>query len=424
MNSFSFVLKGNICYSDTADKLQLFADSYLVCLEGKCRGVFSALPTEYQSLPLKDYGRNIIIPGIVDLHLHAPQFAFRGIGSDMELLDWLNTYTFPEEGKYRDISYADKAYGIFVDEMRRSATTRAVIFGTIHREATQLLMDKLEASGLVTMVGKVNMDRNAPDYLTETTAESLAETNRWLKDSIGKYKRTKPIITPRFIPSCTDELLTGLGEISVQYQLPVQSHLSENLSEVAWVKELVPSADTYGAAYEKFNLFGREVPCVMAHCVHSPQSELDLMKKNNVFIAHSPDSNTNLSSGIAPINRYLKQGLKVGLASDVAGGSDVNMLRMMAESIRASHLRWRLVDSELPSLTFANVFYLATKGGGEFFGRVGSFEPDYEFDALVIDDSSLATPRELSFSERLERLPYLADARHIKAKYVSGQQLF
>ncbi|MDO4203685.1 MAG: amidohydrolase family protein [Selenomonadaceae bacterium] len=420
----SFVLKGNICCSDTPDKLRLFDNSYLVCLEGKCRGVFSTLPAEYQSLPLKDYGRNIIIPGLIDLHLHAPQFAFRGIGSDMELLDWLNTYTFPEERKYSDLSYAEKAYSIFTEELRRSATTRAVIFGTIHREATQLLMDKLEASGLVTMVGKVNMDRNAPDYLTETTESSVSETRRWLSESLGKYQRTKPIITPRFVPSCTDELMTALGEISVEYRLPVQSHLSENLSEVAWVKELVPSAETYGHAYEKFNLFGRDVPCVMAHCVHSPEAELALMKKNGVFIAHSPDSNTNLSSGIAPINRYIQMGMKVGLASDVAGGADINMLRMMAESIRASHLRWRLVDSEIPALTFANAFYLATKGGGEFFGKVGSFEPGYEFDALVIDDSTIATPRELSFPERLERLPYLADSRHIRAKYVFGQQLF
>ncbi len=420
----SFVLKGNICFSKNPHEIQLYDNGYLVCIEGKCRGVFTSLPQEYCHLPLKDYHNNLIIPGLTDLHLHAPQFAFRGIGSDRELLDWLNTYTFPEEGKYRNPAYADKAYDIFVSELQRSATTRAVIFATIHREATMLLMDKLEASGLVTMVGKVNMDRNAPDYLTETTEESIRETRRWLSEAAGKYQRTKPIITPRFVPSCTDELMTALGEISVEYHLPVQSHLSENLSEIAWVKELVPSAETYGEAYEKFNLFGRDVPCVMAHCVHSPEAELELIKKNGVFIAHSPDSNTNLSSGIAPVNKYIQQGLKVGLASDVAGGADVNMLRMMAEAIRASHLRWRLIDSGLPALTFANVFYLATKGGGEFFGKVGSFEPEYEFDAIIIDDSSLATPRELSLTERMERLPYLADSRHIRAKYVSGQQLF
>lgn len=114
----------------------------------------------------------------------------------------------------------------------------------------------------------------------------------------------------------------------------------------------------------------------------------------------------------------------MGLASDLAGGADINMLRMMAEAIRASHLRWRLVDDELPALSFANIFYLATKGGGEFFGKVGSFEPDYEFDALVIDDSALITPKELSLAERLERLLFLADERHIQAKFVSGQQLF
>lgn len=420
----SFVLRGNIGFSQSPDELRLFADSFLVCHEGKCRGVFSEIPGEFCGLPLKDYGENLIIPGLVDLHLHAPQFPFRGIGSDRELLDWLNTYTYPEERKYSDLIYADKAYGIFVEELRKSATARAVIYATIHRKATILLMDKLEASGLVTMAGKVNMDRNAPAYLTETTESSIKETRCWLSEAVGKYERTMPIITPRFIPSCTEKLLKALGEISVEYGLPVQSHLSENLAEIDWVRKLVPSADTYGGIYEKFNLFGRDVPCVMAHCVHSSAAELELIKKNGVFIAHSPDSNTNLSSGIAPVNRYIRQGLKVGLASDLAGGSDINMLRMMAEAIRASHLRWRLVDDELPALSFANVFYLATKGGGEFFGKVGSFEPDYEFDALVIDDSALVTPRELSLAERLERLPFLADNRNIRAKFVSGRQLF
>lgn len=420
----SFILRGNIGFSQSPDELRLFADSFLVCQEGKCQGVFSGIPERFRGLSLKDYGKSLIIPGLVDLHLHAPQFPFRGIGSDRELLDWLNTYTYPEEGKYGNLIYADKAYGIFVEELRKSATTRAVIYATIHREATLRLMDKLEASGLVTMVGKVNMDRNAPAYLMETTEGSIRETRRWLSETIGKYRRTRPIITPRFIPSCTDELLRALGEISAEYSLPVQSHLSENLSEIDWVRELVPSADTYGGAYEKFNLFGRDVPCVMAHCVHCSAAELVLIKKNGVFIAHSPDSNTNLSSGVAPVNRYIRQGLKVGLASDLAGGADINMLRMMAEAIRASHLRWRLVDDELPALSFANVFYLATKGGGEFFGKVGSFEPDYEFDALVIDDSALVTPKELSLAERLERLPFLAGDRNIQAKFISGQQLF
>ena len=167
----NFVLKGHICQSQDRTHLGIRENHYLVCVEDRCAGVYPILPAKYRSLPMTDYGDKLIMPGMVDLHLHAPQFSFRGLGMDMELLDWLNTYTFPEEGKYRNPAYADKAYDIFVSELQRSATTRAVIFATIHREATMLLMDKLEASGLVTMVGKVNMDRNAPDYLTETTEE-------------------------------------------------------------------------------------------------------------------------------------------------------------------------------------------------------------------------------------------------------------
>lgn len=421
----AFVIKGNLCDSKTMDELHIVPNGYLVCEDGVSKGVFRELPAAYAGLRVLDYGDRLVIPGMTDLHIHAPQFAFRGLGMDMELLDWLNTHTFPEEAKYADLEYADRAYSQFAAHLRRSVTARAVVFGTIHVPATELLMDKMEASGLHTYIGKVNMNRNSPDYLCETSAAaSLAATEQWLQETAERYRHTKPIITPRFIPSCTDELMRGLRTLVEKYQLPVQSHLSENLGEIAWVQELCPQSKFYGDAYEQFRMFGGDHKCIMAHCVHSCEAEQELMKKNGVFIAHSPESNINLASGVAPISEYLDNGLRVGLATDMAGGSHESMLRAMMHAIQASKLRWRLQDERVKPLTFERAFYIATVGSGEFFGKVGTFNDGYTLDAVVLDDADLDHPQQLSVRERLERAVYLADDRNVYAKFVAGEQLF
>lgn len=419
------VLKGNVVYSKVPQEMEIVENGYVVYDNGVVKGVYSELPAEYADQEIEDYGDKLIIPGLVDLHVHAPQYAFRGLGMDMELLDWLNTNTFPEESKMKDLDYAKKSYGTFVENMKKSATTRAVVFGTIHRPATLLLMDMLEESGLATMVGKVNMDRNSPDYLCETAEESAEETVAWMEDVIARgYKNTLPILTPRFTPSCTDELMAKLKEIQVKYNLPMQSHLSENLGEIAWVKELCPWSECYGDAYDHFGMFGKDCKTVMAHCVHSTDIEVEKMKENGVFIAHCPESNINLSSGVAPIRRYLELGMNVGLGSDVAAGSTENMFTAMAYAIQASKMRWRLLDDSLKQLTADEAFYLATKGGGAFFGKVGSFEEGYEMDAVILDDSALAHPQELGAKERLERLIYFSDDRNVCAKYVKGEKIY
>lgn len=419
-------LKGNIIYSKSSKQLEICENGYLICEDGKVKGVYPVLPDTYSDIPVKDYGDRILIPGLSDLHVHAPQYAFRGLGMDMELLDWLETNTFPEEAKYRDLDYAKEAYGIFSENLKKSATTRACIFATIHKEATLLLMDLLEQSGLCTLVGKVNMDRNCPDYLSEASAQNSADATReWIEETLKRqYRHTAPILTPRFIPSCTDELMKMLKEIQEQTGLPVQSHLSENYGEIAWVQELCPDSAFYGDAYDQFGLFGKEVKTVMAHCVHSDEREIARMKENGVFIAHCPESNINLSSGVAPIRTYLEQDLHVGLGSDVAGGSTENLFLAMAHAIQASKMRWRLKDDSQKPLTLPEVFYMATKGGGAFFGKVGSFEEGYDLDVVVLDDSRLKHPQKMTLEQRLERMIYLADDREIYAKYVAGDQLF
>ncbi len=420
----SFILKGNLCYSKSSTELCIVENGYVVCNDGLCAGVYESLPACFEQYQCYDYTDKIIIPGLVDLHVHAPQYSFRGLGMDLELIEWLNTHTFVEEAKYSDIEYAKKAYDIFVEDILKGATTRACIFGTVHKDATRMLMESLEKSGIKAYVGKVNMDRNCPEYLCEESYENaFCDTEDWIK-ACAEFENVKPILTPRFIPTCSDELMEKLSVLQKKYNLPMQSHLSENLSEIQWVKELCPDTEFYGQAYDKYHMFGNDCPTIMAHCVHSCEEEVNLMKEQGVFVAHCPESNTNLSSGIAPVRKYLDMGVKVGLGSDVAAGSTLSMYKTMAMAIQCSKLRWRLVDQSLVPLTVAEAFYLATKGGGEFFGKVGSFEKEYEFDAVVIDDSKVKHPQELSVKERVERLVYLAEDRCVMSKFVGGRKIF
>ena len=215
-----------------------------------------------------------------------------------------------------------------------------------------------------------------------------------------------------------------LKKIQMEYDLPVQSHLSENKGEIDWVKELCPWSEFYGDAYDHFGMFGSGVKTIMAHCVWPPEEEIQRMRDNGVYVAHCPQSNTNLSSGIAPVRTYLEQGIPTGLGTDVAGGAGESVFRAMADAIQVSKLRWRLVDETRKPLTAEEAFYLGTKGGGGFFGKTGSFEEGYELDALVLNDESLKHPQPLSLKERLERFIYLSDERHIDAKYVAGRKIF
>lgn len=421
----NFVIKGDICHSLSPSALECVADGYVVCEAGRSAGVFRELPERYAALPVEDCTGRLVLPGLTDLHVHAAQFAYRGTGMDCELLDWLERYAFPEEARFAGMGYADTAYERFVEDMRRGPNTRACIFASAHTEATLLLMDKLDASGLSTMVGRVSMDENAPDVLRERDADwAASETRRWLEAAEGRYERTRPVITPRFIPSCSTRLLEALGEIRREYGAAVQSHLSENRSEVELVGRLHPEARFYGEAYDRFGLFGgKDCPTVMAHCVLSEQPELELIRERGVYIAHCPASNMNVSSGIAPVRRFLDMGLHVGLGSDVAGGTVTSIFRAMADAIQVSKLRWRLVDEGLRALTVPEAFWLGTAGGGELFGT-GSFRPGLEFDAIVIDSSRYDPDKRGDLAERLERCIYLSDDRDIEHKVVKGTQLF
>ena len=396
-----------------------------MCVDGISQGAYKKLPEEYKDLELIDYSGKLILPGLVDLHVHAPQFSYRGLGMDLELIDWLNTYTFPQEAKYQDVNYAKNMYQRFVDDVKRGPNTRSVVFATLHVESTIELMDIFEQSKMVSYIGKVNMDRNGSENLQEESAnQSAKDTIRWIESIQDRYERTFPIITPRFTPSCSDDLMRQLSIIRKKYNLKVQSHLSENQGEIKWVSELCPYTQFYGQAYSKFNMFGGDCPTVMAHCVWSCEEEQELMKKQGVFIAHCPNSNTNLSSGIAPVRKYINDNQNIGLGSDVAGGTHTSIFKAMVDAISVSKLRWKLVDQDYVPITVAEAFYLGTIGGGKFFGKVGSFESGYEFDAIVVDDSRYTVQNQWDDVQRLEKTIYLSYDFDVIHKYVQGRKLF
>lgn len=419
----SFVIKGTICFSSSSKEIAVHENGYAICVDGVSMGVFSEIPRAYAHLPVLDYTGSLVVPGLVDLHIHAPQYTFRGTGMDLELMDWLQQSAFPEEARFEDAAYADMAYTLFARQMKKSATTRAVVFATRHAPATEILMEKLEETGLVTYVGKVNMDINAPLPLREESAEASAgETERWLEHTENRFQRCKPILTPRFIPSCSRQLLERLGEIRRKWNVPVQSHLSENPLEIQLVRDRFPEEPSYGHCYERYGMMGSD--CIMAHCVYSSDEEVALMKKRGTFVAHCPASNTNIASGIAPIRKYLEAGLQVGLGSDVAGGHTESVFRAITDAIQVSKLYWRLVDNGCKPLCFAEAFYLATVGGGTFFGKVGSFAPGYAFDALVLDERAIPHWSRLTPRQRLERFAYLQTGTDaLQAKFVDGVKI-
>lgn len=417
------LIKGNFIYSIDKDNIEIKENQYLLIKDGKAEEFYKELPSRLKSIEVEDYGDNIIVPGLIDLHIHAPQYAFRGMGMDMQLLDWLNTYAFKEECKYNNLEYAKRQYSKFVNDVKNSATTRLSIFATLHKEATIMLMDLLEQAGIKAYVGKVNMDRNSPEFLTEDTLKSKEDTIEWLEETKDRYKHIKPILTPRFIPSCTNNLMEEITQINNIYNIPIQSHLSENTSEIEWVAQLHPDTNNYAEAYDKYNLFGKDNKTIMAHCVHCPDDELSLIKQNNVTVAHCPQSNANLTSGIAPIKKMLSMGIDVGLGSDIAAGSSLSIFRAMSDAVQVSKLRQAMTGEANQILTLSEVFYLGTKGGGKFFGNVGSFEKGYEFDAVVLNDESFGDNSDFTLKERLERIIYLSDDRNIVAKYVAGNKI-
>lgn len=419
MENNSFILFGDIITPTQNRDIKSYKDSFLICEDGKCKGVYSSIPKEYSHLDIKDYKNKLIIPGLIDLHVHASQFQFRGTAMDVELMEWLDLHAFDEEAKYQNEDYAKKAYALFASEMKKSFTTRCVVFASLHKNGTEILMEEMEKTNLVSYVGLVEMNRLSPSFLCQETKQGLKDTEEYILYS-KKFKNTYPIITPRFTPSCDNEMMEGISKLRKKYNLKVQSHLDENLNEIELVKDLEKNSKNYTDTYLKYDLFGGDYDCIMAHCIYNSEEEIELLKMNNVFVAHCPECNMNVISGIAPISKYLSLGINVGLGSDVAGGSTLSLIRGMEYAIQVSKMYYRYVDKTYPVLNMKDAFYMATLGGGKFFGKVGAFEDNYEFDALVLDDKRIPTLKEFDLPSRLERFVYLGNETMILDKYVNG----
>ncbi|MDK9709835.1 guanine deaminase [Acidaminobacter sp.] len=413
--------QGHILYTKDPDRFEIYENGAVIVEDGKVVEVLKTLPENLEALEVFNMGDRLIIPGFVDLHFHAPQFPNLGLGLDKELLPWLEDYTFPEEAKYSDLDYAESVYTRVAKEIWRQGTTRIVLFSSVHKESTQLLMSIFDRAGLGAYVGKVNMDRNCPDFLVESTMDSIEATKAWLKATVNLYPKVKPLITPRFVPTCTSELMRALGDLAAEYNVPVQTHISENQAEVDWVRELHPESADYATVYEDHGLMGDKT--ILAHCVHNTDAEIEKMAKLGVFAAHCPNANYNLASGIMPVRKFLNAGVKVGLGTDVGAGHKVSIASVMSTAIQASKIAWLNSDRTLAPLSTSEAFYLGTKGGGAYFGKVGSFEPGYEFDALVIDDHRLGVTEGRTVEERLQRFLYIGDDRDIISRFVSGDEI-
>ena len=410
------ILHGNIIHTPAFGALETIPGGYLVLEDGVIQGIYPRLPEQYAACPVTDYGDGLIMPSFADLHLHAPQYPMLGMGMDLPLLDWLDTYTFRTEARFEDTDYARRVYRQLARDLITSGTTRVAMFSSRHTAATLILMEELEKAGVTGYVGKVNMDRNA-GLSQETTEESISETLRWL--DACHFELVKPILTPRFTPSCTDELMAALGKLAQERDLPVQSHLSENTGEIAWVGELHPDCKQYWESYNKYGLWKDRT--LMAHCVHSDAQEQEAMAKTGVWAVHCAASNVNLCSGTAPVRELLDRGVQVALGSDIAGGDQLAMHKVVVMSIRASKIKQ--IETGAPFLTVPEAYYLGTVAGQRYFGGGEGFQPGHKLHAIVVEDSELPEPtRELTLSERFERAVYLMDKRCIKAVYSEGIQ--
>jgi guanine deaminase len=367
-----------------------------------------------------------IIPGFVDTHIHAPQYTFTGTGYDKPLLEWLNTYTFPQESKFSDIIHAKNAYTKVVKKTLSCGTTTACYFATIHLDASKILVDVLASQKQRAFVGKVNMDRNSPDYYIENMMDSIRDTQDFVNYTLAQNNQLiTPIITPRFVPTCTSELMHKLGEIAQTHNLPIQSHVSENKSEIDWVKSLHPECDSYSSVYLNHNLLNSRT--VMAHCIHLTDKERALFKEHNVGISHCANSNFSLVSGVLNARRLLNEGhVKIGLGTDVGGGYSPSILDAIRQAIIASKTIY-IQDSSYTPLNIKEAFYMATLGGATVLGRdsrIGNFIVGKAFDALRIKvDTVIDVFPHDDLTSLFEKFLFLGDDRNIKSVFVNGEQI-
>jgi guanine deaminase len=381
-----------------------------------------------------------LLPGLVDLHVHAPQWPQLGKALDLPLEEWLQAYTFPLESRYADSAFAQTVYESLVAALLANGTTTALYFGTIHLEATQILADVCLKKSQRALIGRVAMDdaQQCPAYYRDASAASAAALTRAFIDYVHSMPGNscgliKPVITPRFIPSCSDDLLVRLGSLARETGCHVQTHCSESDWEQRFVLDRCGKTDT--AALDDFGLLSRRT--ILAHANFIGDADIALIRERGCGIAHCPLSNVFFSDAVFPLRKILRQDLHVGLGTDIAGGASPSILDNARHAVIASRTLESGVDaaqdrsqrrrpgSRIDAVT---AFWLATAGGGRALDLpIGMFREGFQFDALLVDarvsDSNLRLDVDDTAEEILQKIVYLAGRANIREVWVANRQV-
>ncbi|WP_314407267.1 guanine deaminase [uncultured Gemella sp.] len=388
-----------------------------------------------------DFKDKIILPGFIDLHIHAPQWPQAGLALDDELSYWLNNFTFPLESKYQDLDYAREVYSDLVKTLLANGTTSAMYFGTIHNEATLELAKICASYGQRGFVGKVVMDDKTmnPDfYRDNSTKEAIDNTEKFILDvqTLAKdvFQGVYPVITPRFVPSCTDNALLELGKLAKKYNCYIQSHCSESDWEHNFVIERFGKRDS--EVLDQFGLLTDK--SVMAHGNFINSEDADIFKKQKSSVCHCPISNSYFANAVFPVNQLKKQGLNICLGTDISGGFSPSLYDNIKHTVMASRMLNDGVDNKLDAnnrgtnnarVSVFEAFYLATTGGGEALKLpLGIFKEGYICDFQVIDINSPSNklPKYLDNEEDkhlLQKILYLSTSENIREVWVQGKQI-
>lgn len=449
---------GQIVHSKSFDELEAIADGFLAVENGRISaiGERSALPKHLnETLPVTQLSpTQFIMPGFIDCHIHAPQYPNSGLGLDMPLLEWLNTYTFPMEHNFRDEKFAEKVYAAVIRRTLSCGTTLAAYYATNHKNSSFILAHEAVRQGQRALVGKVSSNCSSPDFYVETTETSLQDNAEFIERVLRlQSPLVRPIVTPRFAISCNPELMLGLAQLAAKHDLHIQSHISENLNEIAYVKELY-NAKNYASVYENVNLLTQK--CVLAHGVHLEDEELQILKKNGTAIAHCPTSNTSLGSGLCDVQRLMAANVKVGLGTDVSGGYSASMLTAIRDAMSVSHhlnffKKQNIIgcgqfanpeaehNANYRPLSYKNALYLATLGGAQALAldmTVGNFAVGKDFDALLVDvgvqpldvfpiptEGGSVRDSVQELLKLVQKFVYVGDDRNISKVFVAGKQV-
>lgn len=380
-----------------------------------------------------------LLPGFVDLHIHAPQYPQLGTALHVPLEVWLQQHTFPLEARYADLAFAERSYSALVADLLALGTTTALFFATIHQQATRLLVDICLAKGLRALVGKVAMDdpSSCPDYYRDPSAAAAIEGTTALIDYVRGHAGNRealvlPVVTPRFIPSCTDPLLERLGELARHHGCHVQTHCSESDWEHGAVRARYCRSDT--ESLDGFGLMTRRT--VLAHCNLVSDRDLDLIHARGAGIAHCPLSNVYFSNAVFPLRRAIEKGLNVGLGTDISGGPSASLLENCRMAVAASRMLEDGVDARTTPdergtpdsrIDWKTALHLATAGGAKALDLpTGRFEPGCHFDAIAIDTETAAGTIRL-FDDDLEavlqKIIYTASRQNIADVWVAGRRV-